>query len=150
VLLYRSVRQRLIPDQRLLSLMNWFLLMMNDCIRLGLESDDVSYQAVKALCYPRMTEYGIENSYRVAAMFETSNLLKKYRTDLKSRHASRPICRNPFVSVSLGVGTEGDQLVMPGNRRLNLNSHTLSVLRQADIEIVSATVTPRGLGVIYR
>jgi len=95
-------------------------------------------------------EYDVQNSYRVSAMFETSNLLKKYRTEAKWRRPGRPYCRKSFVSASLGVELEGNDLVMPGNFRLGLNPHTLSVLRQSGIGVVSATLTPQGLGVVYR
>jgi putative transposase len=147
---YKAVKQRIETGPFLLTFMGTFLLMMNDCLRLGLGSDNLSYQEIKSLCYPRMMEYEVENCYRVSAMYVASNLLKRYRNAEDQEHPSKPYCRRPFFSASLDVRLEGHELVMPGNIRLALNAHTLFVLRQKGVELVSATLVPGSLSVIYR
>ena len=150
MLLYRAVKQRIEPEEPLPTMMETFLLMMNDCLRLGLDSDDISYQAIKSLCYPRMMEYEVGNSYRLSAIFETSNLIKQYRNGVDKERRGRPYCKNPFFSASLGVRVEGEDLLMPDGIRLRLNPHTLVVLKQKGVEVVSATVIPGSLSIIYK
>jgi putative transposase len=150
LLLYKSVKQKFSPDAKTLALMETFRLMVNDCLRLGLDSVDVSYPSMKSICYPRMLQYPTETSYRISAIFEASNLVKKYRTDLKVRDARRPYCRNLFVSASVGVHIEGTGLVMPGGHRLQLNRYALGESSRAGVELVSATITPRSLGIVFR
>ena len=76
--------------------------MVNDCIRLSLPRRDFAYESVKRACRPRMDEYPVEDSYRISAMFEASNLLKKYLTDSRRRKV-----RPPSLSPSLPSGFSG-------------------------------------------
>ena len=110
--IYKAVKQRVESDSHV-GLMKTFLLMMNDCLRLTRDLEKPTYATVKAACYPRMMEYDINNSYRISAVYESSNLLKKYRTELRTGKASPPYCRRLFVSVSIGVAVQGERLVCP-------------------------------------
>lgn len=130
--------------------MKTFTSMLNDCLRLAFESKDVSYKSVKALCYPRMAEHPVSTSYRVSAIYEASKLLKQHRNALDHERRGKPYCRNPYFSASLGVGREGERLTMPDGISLSLNPHTLDVLNQGGVELVSATVTPGSLSIIYK
>ena len=124
--------------------------MVNDCIRLSLPRRDFAYESVKRACRPRMDEYPVEDSYRISAMFEASNLLKKYLTDSRRRKVRPPHCRRPYLAASLGVWLEGNSLLIPGNERISLTPHTVTVLSQPEISVKSATLTPTTCSVVYR
>lgn len=130
--------------------MRTFQLMVNDCVRLGFDCEEPSYSAIKPLCYERTLAYPIEDSYRFSAMFEASNLIKKYRTESERHNTVRPYCRNLFISASVGVRVSGDWLELPGGLRVKLNQHTMAVLSKQGVEVNSVTATPQALGVIYR
>jgi putative transposase len=147
--LYRSVVQSYQPSARIGSLFPVFLAMINHCIRLSLPQGDFSYDAVKRICQPKMSEYEVEDSYRISAIFGASNLLKKYQTDSKKKKVSAPYCHKPFLGASLGIWREGNDLVLPGKELVHLNPHTVSVLQQSGVKIKSATLTPRTCSVIY-
>lgn len=147
---YRSVLQRYQPDPEISELLETFRMMVNDCLRLGLKEDVRDFSSVKRLCYQRMMEYEVENSYRVSAMFEASNLLKKYHTDSRRTSPSPPYCRRRFLSASVGVNVENETLALPDRRRVRLNPHTLKVLSRPGVEPVSVTITPDNLGIVYR
>jgi IS605 OrfB family transposase len=149
MLIYRSVKQRFEPDARTRELMKTFTLMVDDCIRLGFANGKSSFQEMKRFCYPRMMQYDVDSSYRTSAIFEASNLLKKYETDSKRRQVSRPYCRRPFASASVNVHVWGCDLVLPGDLRIPLHSHTLGVLSQPGVRENSATITPTSVGIVY-
>lgn len=146
---YKAVKQRIERSDHI-KLMKTFLLMMNDCLRLTRDLEKPSYTTVKEICYPLMQEYDVHNSYRISAIYESANLLKKYRTDLRSGKASPPYCRRLFISASIGVTVDGGRLVMPDGSSIQLNKHTLSVLKEPGNDLVSATLTPTSLSIIYK
>ncbi|MDE1852986.1 MAG: transposase [Thaumarchaeota archaeon] len=124
--------------------------MVNDCLRLCVQSGDYSYESVKLACFPRMREYQIHDAYRVSAMYEASNLLKKFRTDSRRKKINPPRCRNFFISASLGVWLEDGDLRLPELGKIPMTNHSLSELRQQGVSITSVTLTPRTCSVIYR
>jgi IS605 OrfB family transposase len=123
--------------------------MINDCLRLGLQTGDFSFQGIKRACLSRMAEYQVHDAYRISAMFEASNVLKKFRTDSQRKKVSTPVCRRPYLAVSLGVWLEGDSISLPEIGRIKLTPHTISVLSQEGVGVTSVTLTPRSCSVIY-
>lgn len=75
--LYKPVVQAYAPTPEIREIFTMFKLMVNDCLRLGLEGGEISYEAMKRECYPRMREYDVENSHKASVMFEATNLLRK-------------------------------------------------------------------------
>lgn len=147
--LYRSVIQRYSPTPAVKSMFPLFLLMVNECVRLGLDAKATEYEDVKRVCYSRMLEFQVDHGYRVSAIFEASNLLKKNRTDSQKVKVRPPFCHRPYVAVSVGVRLEGDRLSLPGLDTIELTSHSLSVLRQNGVSLTSVTVTPTTCSVVY-
>lgn len=147
---YRSVTQKSILPPKMEELLAVFPQMVNDCLRLGLEKRLFDYPGLKEVCWPRMREYGVHDSYRISAMFDASNLLKKFLTDSKRVKATRPRVIKAYISTSLGVYLEPGRLLLPGSVRIPLNHHTTSVLEGKGVEVVSATLTASSLSVVYR
>jgi IS605 OrfB family transposase len=127
-----------------------FLAMLNDCLRLGLEEGALAYEDVKRTCYPRMLQYQVHDAYRISAVFQATNMLKKFRTDSRKAKVREPMCRNPFLAVSLGVWLEGSRLRLPDCGGVELNPHTLAILSEPGISITSLTLTPSTCSVVYR
>ncbi|MDG6909441.1 MAG: transposase [Nitrososphaerota archaeon] len=148
--IYRSVIQRSDPTPKARELLAVFPSMVNDCLRAGLEKKMSDFPRIKELCWPRMREYRVHDSYRVSAMFDAANLIKKFQTDSKRTRAGLPRVSNEYFSASLGVYLEAKELLLPGNIRTPLNGHTLAVLRAKGVEVVSATMTQETCSVIYR
>jgi len=127
-----------------------FTSMLNECVRLGLEGGDFSYEGVKRACHARMGDFPAEEEYRISAMYEASNLLKKFQTDSKKRKVNRPYCRNPYLAVSLGISLQKSTLTLPSLGPLPLTPHSIAVLSQQEVSIISVTLTPTVCSVIYR
>jgi len=126
-----------------------FVAMLNECVRLGLASGDFSYEGVKRTCHARMGDYPIGYEYQISAIYQASNLLKKFRTDSAKRKVETPHCRNPHLAVSIGVGLSGNMLDLPTLGQVALTQHSVSVLRQEGVALTSVTLTPTTCSVIY-
>ncbi|MDG7008011.1 MAG: transposase [Nitrososphaerota archaeon] len=148
-LLYRSVVQRFTPTPEISRVFEVFRAMVNDCLRLGLANKVHSYNDVKHVCYPAMMQYAVHDGYRISAMFEASNLLKKFRTDSTKKKVSPPRVGRPYFAVSIAVRVAGDELRLPQVAPVKLNRHTVSIIEQDGITVVSATLTPSTISVIY-
>jgi IS605 OrfB family transposase len=147
--LYRSIIQRHIPSREATEMFQVFIAMVNDCVRVCLDKEDYAYETVKRESYPTMMEYSVDNAYRISAMFEASNLLKKFRTDSRKKKVRPPRCVKPFLAVALGVRLEGKSLFLPTIGPIPLTPRSLSVLNQPGISVTSATLTPTSCAVIY-
>ncbi|MDV3244768.1 MAG: transposase [Nitrososphaerales archaeon] len=147
---YKAVKQPFEPDPSLLGKMEAFRDMVNDCLRIGLGSDASKFSELKPLCYQRMWQYDIVSSYRTSAIFEAARVLQKHRTDAKRGHTTRPYCKKPFLTASIGVWVDKDELVLPDKRTIRLNPHTLSVLSQVGVMTNSVVITTHHLAVCYR
>ena len=148
-LLYRSVIQRYSPTPEITHMFSVFRAMLNDCLRLGLGAGSFSYPDVKRLCYPTMMEYDVHHSYRISAMFEASHLLKKFKTDSAKRKVHPPRVVHPYFAASIAVTVAGSDLRLPDFAPVQLSNHTISILKQEGVAVVSATLTPSTVSVIY-
>ncbi|MDG6901768.1 MAG: hypothetical protein JRM80_07380 [Nitrososphaerota archaeon] len=148
--LYKAVVQRYDPTPTVLQLFATFREMVNDCLRLVAQKPGVpTYEGVKSICYPRMIDYPIHNGYRVSAMFEATNLVKKYQTDSKRGARSRPQCRRPFLKVSIGVSLQGGALTVPEVGVIKLTPHSMQILSHRGVKVKSVTLTPTNCSVLY-
>ena len=148
-LLYRSVVQRFSPSPEIVHMFGVFRSMVNDCLRLGLASGIHSSSDVKRVCYPATMEYDVHDGYKISAIFEATNLLKKFKTDSMKRKVTPPRVARPYLAISIAVRVAGNDLRLPQFAPIQLNRHTSSVLKQEGITVVSATLTPSTVSVIY-
>jgi len=130
--------------------METFRTMVNDCLRIGLDAGASGFAALKPLCFARMLQYDLESSYRTSAIFEAGRVLEKYRTESRRGQPGRPYCRKAFLTASIGVWVDGDELVLPDKRRVGLNAHSVSILSQPGVTANSATITTYNLGICYK
>lgn len=104
--LYKAVTQRHMPAPATWEMFSTFRSMVNDCLRLG-PDDGATYEVMKKLCYPRMLDYEVPNTYRASAMFEKTDFLKKYHSDSAKGASKRPRCTNSFLAASVGGAQKG-------------------------------------------
>ncbi len=149
----KAIKQRHEPTSRILSLMESFRLMVNDCIWVGLEHDAHSLKRLSLLVYRDLSlRYGSEipSYYRLCAISKAAGILAARKKSIRRGFPTK----RPYLSKQLLVSCyrfriERDALIVPvGARkfeRLYLTPHTLSIVTQPGITVRSFTVTESSL-----
>src|SRR3984893_8899073 len=152
----KAVRQNYRPTLTILTLLEDFRLMVNDCIRIGLKFEEEkrttpSMKRLSLLCYGKLKKYGVCSAYRLTAISKAAGILSARRKSIKRGF----LARSPYVSRPLLVSCyhlkiqDGKLRVQLGDRRceyIPLNTHTLRVLSAA-LRINSFTLTGNSLSI---
>jgi putative transposase len=124
-------------DKQLFDDFRW---MVNEAIRIGLESRLTSKLALRNLLYDKFKN-GYNTSFINMAIFKAYALLKNYRKTLKKKpSAKKPYVKNKFIIVdSYQVKLTGNYIHFSTKPRqfitIKLNEYTLSKLSQVAIKI---------------
>jgi putative transposase len=98
-----SPKQEFSPTSELVSLMETFRMMMNDCIRIGLAQNKTSFMSLRYACYPELQKYNIASAYKNNAISRAAGILSNYRKLLrKGRTPKIPYCRNVILTTCKG------------------------------------------------
>lgn len=79
----KSVKQNYIATPEILSLLEEFRKMVNDCIRIGLAENITSMQSLSKKAYHQLKRYDIPTRYRLTAISKATGILRNYRKTLK-------------------------------------------------------------------
>ena len=118
----KVIKQRHAPRSRILSLMESFRLMVNDCIRAGLAHDAHSLKRLSLLTYHDLSaRYGSEipSYYRLCAISKAAGILAARKKSIKRGFPTRqPYLSKPLLVSCYGFRIDGDALVVPiGDRQ---------------------------------
>lgn len=155
-----SVKQGYTPDENLLSIMESFRLMLNDCIRIGLEQNKTSFMSLRYACYPKLARYnGIASAYKNNAISRAAGILSNYRKLLKkrkivakngkNRYPRIPHCLKPILTTCKGFGLrlERNHLILPSKIQIPLKDY---VLRKVEgREMRSVTISAHSVSICY-
>jgi hypothetical protein len=94
----KAVKQNYRPMPQILSLLVTFPRMVNDCIRIGLETGTTS-----RLCrasYPLLKSYDLHTWYSLYAVSVAASILKNHRRTLRKKgHTKRPRARKLMAEI---------------------------------------------------
>ncbi|MEW6603363.1 MAG: hypothetical protein AB1351_01590 [Thermoproteota archaeon] len=68
----------------LLSLMETFRQMVNDCIRIGLDNNASTLKQLSKLCYPKLEDYKIVSYYKLHAVSKAAGILANRKQSISS------------------------------------------------------------------
>lgn len=139
------------------NLMNAFRLMVNDCVRVGLETGASSMKRLSLLCYGELSKnqkyHLIPSYYRLTAISKAAGILaarkKSERRGFKTRTT---YLRKPLLVSCYHFSIENRQLVFSvtkGNRvSIQLTRYTQEAIK--GLEVRSFTLTPNSLSISVR
>jgi putative transposase len=155
----KSIKQRYQPSVELLSVIESFRQMTNDCIRAGLEfgkqnsSATPSRKRLSYLCYAQLRKsYGGYSQYAICAISRAAGMLSARRKSIMRGFRTKV----PYVSKAALVSCYGFKIEdgcliihLDSERResIPLNSHTRAFLSDSRLEIRSFTLTKESLSI---
>ena len=75
----KAVRQNYRPTDELLSLLEDFRCMVNDCVRIGLKENVTSMKSLSMKAYHQLSAYDAPTRYRLTAISRAAGILRNYR-----------------------------------------------------------------------
>src|SRR3989449_6589066 len=130
----KAVRQNYHPTEEILSLLEDFRCMVNDCVRIGLRENLTSMKSLSMKAYHQLSAYDVPTRYRLTAISRAAGMLRNYRKELKKRGRS---ARVPYVTRLSLTDCYGFRVIhrlvrLPARRReyafIVLNDHTLRAI----------------------
>ncbi len=94
VLAVKAAKQNYIATPEILSLLEEFRKMVNDCIRIGLAENITSLFALTKKAYHQLARYDVPTKYRLTAMSKATGILRNYRKTLRKH----PEAKKPYAS----------------------------------------------------
>lgn len=150
----KSVAQRFKPTAELLTMMEAFRQVVNDCIRVGIEKNTNSMKALSKATYAYTGRHDILSYYRLLAISHAAGLLSNRKKSLKrNRDTKDPYMTKPILKTCYGFKVvDGYLRLSIGNKqfmKIPLNNHTKAILSQEGIMIKSFCITPTQLSISY-
>ncbi len=146
----KSVKQRFIPDERILQLMDTSRRMTNDCIRIGLAEGKTSLKSLSLACYPKLKNYEAASAYKLSAISKAVGILRNYRKLCRKHHVKEPYCARPSLTTCYGVKILAGKLRMPACVEIPLNAYVQRFILQPSLEVRSVTLTPESVNISVR
>ncbi|MHB2035870.1 MAG: hypothetical protein ACYCPW_03895 [Nitrososphaerales archaeon] len=156
----KSVKQSFSPSVELLDSMRTFRVMVNDSIRVGLETNASSLKKLSCLNYRklRLRYREIPSYYCLTTISKAAGILSSRKKSIRRGMPTKdPYLRKPlmvscygfkiqdgFLSFLVSLKTEKGKVVIP------LTKYVLDVINQPDIEVRSFTVTENSLSLCIR
>jgi putative transposase len=146
----KSVKQSYKPSPEVLSLMQSFRQMVNDCIQVGLSNDASSLKRLSVLSYPQLKRYEGYSPYRLTAISKAAGIISARRKSIKRGFPTK----TPYLSKNILVSCYGFKikdgslvihLDADSFETIPLNAHTLNVLPDPSLTVRSFTLTERSL-----
>jgi putative transposase len=151
VLAFKTVRQKHQASRELLSLLDKFRCMVNECVAFGIEENISSLMTLSLRSYNRLSPSTL-SYYRLGAISSATGILRNYRkAKRKNPRTSVPYAGKLMLTTCYGFKIQNDLLRLPLNPRrygyVKLNNHTLQALSGHDVR--SVTLTPHLLSISY-
>jgi putative transposase len=132
-------------------------MMVNTCIRIGLETNASSLKKLSSLSYADLKKHfeSVPSYYRLTAISKAAGILssrkKSIRRGIKTKD---PYLKRPILVSCYRFKVKDNHLcfsLAKGSKiQIPLTGHTLQTIRQEGIEIRSFTLTPTSLSISYR
>src|SRR5712691_8333981 len=91
----KALKQNYQPTEEILSLLQDFRCMVNDCVRIGLRENLTSMKSLSMKAYHQLSAYDVPTCYRLTAISRAAGMLRNHRRELKKRNRS---ARVPYVT----------------------------------------------------
>ena len=85
----KTVRQSYRPTEEILSLLEDFRCMVNDCVRIGLKENVTSMKSLCMKAYHQLSVYDVATCYRLTAISRAAGILRNHRRVLKRNLSAR-------------------------------------------------------------
>jgi putative transposase len=150
----KAVWQRYTPTLELPWLLEQFRQMLNDCIRIGLETNATSLKTLSLKAYKQLKGYKVPSCYKLCAISRATGILRNYRrAKRKGEDVKEPYARRLQLVTCYGIKIKDGILHMPFKSRqpiqIPLNQHTQQVLSEPDLAVRSVTLTADRLVIAY-
>ena len=151
VLAVKTVRQKHQASNELLSLLDKFRRIVNECVGFGIEENISSLMTLSLKSYYRLSPSTL-SYYRLGAISTATGILRNYRkAKRKNPRTGVPYAGKLMLTTCYGFKIQNDLLRLPLNPRqyvyVKLNCHTLQALSGYDVR--SVTLTPQSLSISY-
>ncbi len=150
----KAVKQNITLPPSLLSLLETFRRMVNDCVRIGLRENVTSLKSLSLKSYKELSSYKVPSYYKLCAISTTVGMLRNHRkAKRKNPHVKTPYARRPMLTTCYGFKIIGGSVRLPVEPRryeyLPLNSHALEVLSDPNVDVRSVTLTPHTISINF-
>jgi len=147
LLVYKTIRQRFTPTQELCNIMETFRQMVNECIRLGLNSNISTLRKFSSLHYKDLDKYQIQSKYKLTAMSQACGRLSQMKRSIrKGKNPKSSHVQKPYLVSCYGFKINEMSLSIPiGDSKyvnVTLNSHTKQILSDKSLRVKSFVITP--------
>ncbi|MEO9309454.1 MAG: hypothetical protein ABI337_04070, partial [Nitrososphaera sp.] len=151
----KSIGQKFTPNTEQLQIMETFKVMVNHCIRIGLENNCSTMKKLSLLSYQTLKDYQIQSYYKLTAIAQAAGRLAQMKKDIKKgRKAKSPFIKKPYLVSCYGFKINGMLLSFPVSNRefanILLNNHTTTILSDKTLQPRSFTITPTTLSITVR
>lgn len=149
-----SVKQPYQAPPEILEMMKIFRMMVNECIRIGMQNDAVTMKHLSNLAYRSLGKYDIVAYYKLCAISRAAGILANRRKSLKRGYHTRTPCAHRQVLISCyGFKVVNRVLRVPlGDKKyldVPLNAHTNKILADESVQVRSFTLTSDSLSICY-
>jgi len=151
----KSIKQYYETNQELLTLMETFRQMVNECIRIGLKNNICNLKKLSSLHYKDLKYYNIQAKYKLTAMSQACGRISQMKYAIKQGKTPKsPYIQKPFLVSYYGFKINGRLLSIPiKNQETNpqksiyvniiLNPHTQKILTNKSLKVKSFVITPQ-------
>lgn len=141
---FKAVWQLYEPSNEILSLLEEFRKMVNDCICIGLAENVTSLFALTKKAYHELARYHVPARYRLTAISKATGILKTYRSTLrKYPEAKKPYASKLMLTDCYAFKIHDGLLRMSIQNRhyeyIPLNKHTQAVISGYTVKSVTLT-----------
>ncbi|HXX72665.1 MAG TPA: transposase [Candidatus Acidoferrales bacterium] len=140
----KTVQESYNPDGRVLQLLDQFRLMLNHCIRVGVEENLSSLKALSLKCYAQLSEYDVMSYYKLCAISSATGILRNYRkAKRKNPHIKEPYARILRLTTCYGFKIQDGKLLLPLHARehlpIPLTRHVQETIMGCEVRSVTIT-----------
>ncbi|TLY05650.1 MAG: IS200/IS605 family element transposase accessory protein TnpB [Thaumarchaeota archaeon] len=146
----KAVKQNYRPTEEILSLLEDFRCMVNDCVRIGLKENLTSMKSLSMKAYHQLSAYDAPTYYRLTAISRAAGILRNYRKELKRNRSARvPYVTRLSLTDCYGFRVIHRLVRLPVRKGeyvfIVLNDHTLRTMSGRTPR--SLTLTANGLSI---
>lgn len=146
MLAYKAVRQQFTPTAELCGIMETFRQMVNECIRLGLDSNISTLGKFSSLHYKDLNKYQIQSKYKLTAMSQACGRLSQMKRSIREGKTPKsPYIQKSYLVSCYGFKISEMSLAIPiGDKKyinITLNHHTQQILSDKSLRVKSFVIT---------
>jgi len=140
----KAAKQGYVSPPRLLTLLDDFRRMVNDCIRIGLSVNVTSMKALSKKSYHELARYKVATYYRLTAVSKAAGILRNYKHALRRNvKARKPYAAKLMLTDCYGFRIVGGKIRLPIRAReyvyIPLNAYVLRCIAGHDVRSVMLT-----------